>query len=130
MNITKEGKYRYACGGEAEILTVNRPLNERWPVLSMHKETGRIYDHTAAGEATYDPEHNLIPISEWDDFKDGEPVMVRDSVHSGWARRHFAGISQDGKPTAYQSGMTKWTSTAPAAPWPFCRRPTKEEMES
>lgn len=75
-------------------------------------------------------EHNfdLVEIVPFADFKIDEPVMVRTGSDTEWQKRHFAGISPEGKPQVWGGGSTSWTAgeNAPSA-WGQCRRPTKEE---
>jgi len=66
----------------------------------------------------------------YDDFKIDEPVMVS-LDNKAWYRRHFAGVSADGRPQTWSDGRTSFT-VAPGhcgvTTWDECRRPTPEEL--
>jgi hypothetical protein len=65
----------------------------------------------------------------WDDFEIDEPVLVQDDVMTGWEKRHFAGVSKDGRPMAWLDGKTSFTSEQESCRWWNCRRPTEEERQ-
>jgi hypothetical protein len=68
-------------------------------------------------------------VTPWDDFEMNEPVMVRGDAPTGWMKRHFAGISKDGKPMTWPAGQTSFTTEGPPCRWHQCRRPTEEERQ-
>ena len=75
---------------------------------------------------------DLVEVSEWDDFKIDDPVMVARmgndlSEISGWSKRYFAGVSKLGKPETFIDGATAWSSHGKIE-WDLCRRPTPEEL--
>ena len=91
------------------ILTTTRDYPE-FPVLGLvNNRDIRYYDNN--GKAMYDShEQDLIIVSKYDDFKIDDQVLV--SNHTGNVlKRHFAGISKNGKPLAYQKGWTSWTAS-------------------
>lgn len=71
----------------------------------------------------------MIEDNEWEDFKEGEPVMVWLQNEEDAMPRYFARV-KEGKPTTYYGGATKWSTgkDADVVTWNFCRRPTKEEL--
>ena len=78
---------------------------------------------------------DLVEVSPYDDFEIDEPVMVRDSDDAAWARRHFAGVSNDGLPMAWPNGMTSFSISCIVRSWRYlewdeCRRPTEEELNN
>lgn len=89
---------------------------------------------TSCGESLEAPNFDLIEVGEWDDFVDGEPVMVRDTEQSIWRRFHFWMVGESGHPCTYPNGLSKWSFSKEANPtpwpWKFCRRPTPEEIAS
>lgn len=92
--------------------------------MGLFTEYGEFYLH---GESDMD----LVEVSEWEDFKIDEPVMVRDHperyLEESWQRRYFAGII-DGKPSAWAGGKTSWTAEGARMAWNKCRRPTPGEL--
>lgn len=75
---------------------------------------------------------DLVEVSEWDDFKIDDPVMVARmgndlSEISGWSKRYFAGINEFGKPLTFRDGATSWTADQTTT-WDLCRKPTPEEL--
>ena len=71
---------------------------------------------------------DLIEVSLWDDFQDGEPVMVRDGVNDVWEKMHFA-KAIGGFPYTYPGRQSKWTALGQTmTPWAVCRKPTAEEL--
>ena len=69
-----------------------------------------------------------VKVTPWDDFKIDEPVMVKNDSMTKWEKRHFAGISEDGRPMAWKIGRTSFTRADEPAPWHSCRRPEEEEL--
>ncbi len=127
MKITMDKKYSFRSGEPAEVLTVTRN-NRVYPVIAMSPD-GSIYflRETGRGYSNEESPYDLIEVSEWDDFKDGEPVMVSEQGSERWEKRYFAGVKA-GIPCCYISGQTKWSSDGYTSAWAFCRRPTKEEL--
>lgn len=70
----------------------------------------------------------LVEVSPYADFKIDEPVMVRDDNDQEWHRRHFAGVSIDGRASAWNNGATRWSTGHRPTVWNQCRRPTAEEL--
>lgn len=100
-----------------------------WFVM-MYSNDGMVHRDLGYLEGRF----NLVEIGEWDDFIDGEPVMVRLADEEKWERRHFACI-KNGKPHAWAEGKTRWTSggnciSGNCTCWNHCRRPTPEELAS
>lgn len=128
MEIEMGKKYRYNYGGEATILTTERPEPDGWCVISM-TPNGTIVFHKIDGKAFRDSTCDLEEVSEWSDFQDGEPVMVRNHGDEEWQRRYFAGVDVGGCPMTYLDGKTKWSSEDLTCYWTYCRRPTPEELK-
>ena len=86
-------------------------------------EYGNFYAH---GESDMD----LFEVSQYEDFKIDDLVMVRESPSKSWKRRYFAG-TRDGKALTWDSGATSWSSNNNefhCSAWKECRRPTPEEL--
>ena len=133
--IQMDKKYRYRNGGPATILTVNRPTSMSMCVVSMD-EKGHLHTHTKAGHFypgnyTNNDQRDLIEIVPYADFKIDDPVMVRENPTDKWTKRHFAGVSKNGKPTAFINGFSKFTciNEFDLVEWNECRHPTQEELE-
>ena len=106
-----------------------------YPVIVLVLENTHEYfrTYTKYGKHNIHEENHyldLIEINEYDDFEIDEPVMVRNSTNTGWNRRYFAGIDENNEPTTYRNGETKWTNLESYVAWNYCRRPTKEELNS
>lgn len=79
---------------------------------------------------------DLVEVSERDDFKIDDPVMVAMKLHDLsepliWTSRYFAGVNAEGKPLAFVDGTTSWTArrySVRQTVWDLCRRPTPEEL--
>lgn len=89
----------------------------------MYREDGTLL----IGEDITD--YDLVDeYNQWYDFKDGDPVMVRDKFSTGkWVRRHFS-FAEDGVAYCYGGGKTNWTSEGVVDGFYECRRPTEEEL--
>lgn len=75
--------------------------------------------------------HDLVTeLTEYQDFKIDEPVMVRNTDRFPWHRGLFAGIDKDGRPMAWINGKSQWTSGNDRHAWEQCRRPTAEELKN
>lgn len=119
--------YKTASGFPVTVLTVSRKADK--PVVALvHEVTDEVTAYYADGRfyATTPSGYDLLEVGPWADFKDGEPVMVRDCVES-WHRGHFAGTDSIGRPLTYAEG-TKWSSQGRTIYWGQCRRPTPEEL--
>ncbi len=133
MVISMAKKYKNKHGDEVRILCVDR-ADKYYPVVGLATgEDGREVTATYTINGKYYPsdrsDADLVEISEWDDFKIDEPVMVRDADGIQWHRRHFARIEK-GKPAAWENGKTNWTTSNnnQITTWEQCRRPTKDEL--
>ena len=79
-------------------------------------------DHQIGGD-----HYHTCGIQPWEDFKIDEPVMVRNYDYD-WVKAYFAGVDENGEPTAYDDGMTSWTAGGCKTYWHQCRKPTPEEL--
>lgn len=92
---------------------------------------GSIRYFTAEGKSLHLSFRDLVEVSELDDFKIDEPVMVRNFTGNPWAKRYFAGVSKDGEPQTWPNGATSFSTSYEAvivSTWNYCRRPTEEEL--
>lgn len=129
------GKYRTVDGNRARIICINLE-DELYPVVaavryrSIQNGSFRedVRQYTANGKVmeNQDSPLDLIEVSEWDDFKVDEPVLVR-HLEGTWLRRNFAGVV-NGKPTTWAHGTVEWTSAGQTSTWDECRRPEPEEI--
>ena len=70
------------------------------------------------------------PKKDYSSYKVDDPVMVRGSEKSLWIKAHFA-YEDNGLAVCWDAGRTSYTSppTGSKNGWPFCRRPTPDEMK-
>ena len=130
MTIEIGKKYRTRSGIEVRILAVDLD-NEEYTVAGFIKGSG-VYTYTSEGQFaipySQKPE-DLVEVCEWDDFKIDDKVMVRRNNYDTWHKQYFAGVNEDGKPTAFLDGRTSWGNVSNRAIWDKCRRPTEEELK-
>ena len=121
-------KYKTKDGEPVRILCVDKP--GEYPVVGLIGSSIHVEVWTLQGQYYEDKpyRHDLVEVSEWDDFKIDEPVMVRDSEKENWKKAHFAGVSCRGYAKTWQDGETSWTSDASTLTWKLCRKPTAEEL--
>jgi hypothetical protein len=131
MIVTMEGKYKTKLGVKVRrVLCVDR-YHDLYPVL-VELENGEVGSYTSDGNHLKSDSYNdrnLIEVSEWDEFKLDDKVMVSDGGIQ-WERRYFAGVNVDGLPTVYQHWATSWSGKGyPVVIWQLCRKPTEEELK-
>jgi len=125
-------KYRLADGRSVRVICTDRKHGD-YPLVTLVGDGGEeeIVAYTADGfycASKVGHYMNLVEVTEWDDLVIDEPVMVRCNNAMRWERGYFAGV-KDGDPTAWSGGRTSWTTDVQIA-WPFCRRPTKGELNA
>ena len=124
--------YKDGLGRDVRIICVD--FNDQHPIIGI--VSGDFGDFIACftADGRYVLEESsanyLILPEDFTKFAIDEPVMVRVNDSGYWVRRYFAGVTEQGKPTTYSNGQTKWTSETPRLVWKQCRRPTKKELES
>lgn len=127
-------KYRTASGSDVRILCVNL-TNNCYPVAVEVFDKGEtvssLSSYTSYGEKWsdgHDQHLKLVEVLPYEDFKDGDPVVVsnqEDFYHS--FRRHFKGMSTTGlNVVCHDLGVTKWSCETNV--WKYCRKPTTEEL--
>lgn len=129
MQVEMGKKYRTRSGVEVRILAVDLDDGE-YTVAGFIKGNG-VYMYTSEGKFTIsDSPNDLVEVSEWDDFRVDDKVMVRRNSDTYWCKRHFAGVNEVGKPTSFLNGCTSWSNIAANhSSWDKCRRPTEEELK-
>ena len=129
--IRKDKQYRTRDGRPARILATDRK-HENYSVIALigsldggfeNLESFTIYGKAFVNDIDA---NDLVEVTPYDDFEIDEPVLVRYTKDDYWTRRHFAGISQNGRPLAWEDGQTSWTCSVPIA-WDHCHRPTEAE---
>jgi hypothetical protein len=131
MIVAMDGKYRTKLGVKVyRVLCIDR--NDTDMPVVVEWEGGDIHLYSSIGgflKNNVEHPYDLVEMSEWDEFKIDDKVMVSD-VGIQWERRHFAGVSVDGLPTVYQHWATSWSGKGyPVVIWQLCRKPTKEELK-
>lgn len=128
-NIEMGKKYRCRDGMPATVLAVG--LNAQLPVVFVRHSSPNENVICVSADGlwgTMPSGIDLVEIGPYDDFKIDEKVMVS---HGGiaWFKRHFAGVDEDGQPTAFDNGSTRWSKPDyDPTRWNYCRRPTPEEL--
>ena len=123
-------RYKTRDGDTVRILCIDKP--GKYSVVGLIDED--INSWTIGGDYYEDKafsNNDLVEVSEWDDFKIDDPVMVRQTEEEHWTKRYFAGVKID-KPTTWQNGATSWSamSTNHFVYWNFIRKPTAEELSN
>ena len=81
----------------------------RLSVDAFHK------DGTFSRFMSYDTDL-ISMVSPWEDVPIDAKVRVKPFEKSEWVNRYFAGLTSEGKPTAWDGGATSW-SAEDATPW-------------
>ena len=130
--IVMGGKYRLMGFPKSRVIVfcTDGP-HEKLPVVAcydkgdgdwfamMYSSVGAVHSELAYLEGLYD----LVEIGEWDDFRENEPVMVRDDESEKWKRRYFKKVDEFGQPCTYPIGLNGLPTR-----YKFCRRPTPDEL--
>jgi len=133
MKIEMGKKYRTKDGRSVRILCTDL-IDDIFTVVAAVKDNDEEYVERYTNDGRYwscEKSHrDLVEVTEWDDFKVDEPVMVRDSEDTPWMQFHFAGVSDNGVPTVFAGGATSWSSSPDFCLYfRHCRRPTEEELQ-
>lgn len=134
MPISMNKKYRTKSGSNVTLLSINAPLNGSFKIVGVADNVIRRWNHL--GTSVWDAEFNLVEVSEYEDFKIDDPVMVRDDESEEWTCRHFAGVDSNGLALTWGYGTTSWTiedelgSLSETVNWLQCRKPTAEEIKA
>jgi hypothetical protein len=98
------------------------------------RKDGYLFNHNPAGGLRHYSVNNsfdLIPYEPYSDFKIDDAVYVSNSKIVGRETpRHFAGLSDDGRPVAFPGGLTSFThkpSDCGLITWQFCEKASKED---
>lgn len=69
-----------------------------------------------------------LPKPFFHSFKVDDKIMVKDTVRGEWRNRHFAGMSQSGLPSTYNSGTTSFSGdTEEVSYWYMAKHPETGE---
>lgn len=131
MSISMDKKYRTTGGSNVTLLSTNAPLNGAYKIVGVVNQQLCRWSHLGTA-LTGNPGHDLVEVSEYEDFKIDDPVMVRDNEGEEWVRRYFAGVDANGFPLTWCYGATSWTNENKqnqAVNWRECRKPTAEELK-
>lgn len=126
MKIEMNKKYKTRSGIDVRIICVDK--GGKYPVVGIVGENIRTFTETGVS-SLYD-DLDLVEISPFADFKDGDPVMVRNIDSDMWLRRYFSHVHLLDNHIVYTyiAGATKWSGTC-VNDWAQCRRPTAEELQ-
>lgn len=121
-------KYRTRSGLPARVLCVDRK-DSVFPVVALVDDIqessvyltkdGRYYN--CREQSRFD----LVEVSEWDDFKVDDKVLVSADSKT-WYKRYFNKVI-DGVPYVFDGGITSWTADAIhdygcSSPWKYCKK--------
>ena len=119
-------KYQTNNGIPVRILCTDKEGD--YPVVGVIGES--VFCFTSNGRGGLGKDLDLIEVSPFAEFKDGDPVMVRDTEGGSWKKRYFAFVSNKNEAVfTYDDGKTKWSSNGCVSFWSQCRRPTAEELQ-
>jgi hypothetical protein len=130
--ISMDKKYKTREGKPVRLLCVDR-LDSLRPIVGLVMDDDKeeiLGTWTQEGKwGKSQSDNNLVEVTEWDDFKIDDPVMVRDWEDTPWFKRHFARV-ENNNPTVWRNGTTSWSaeSTADVVYWKHIRKPTAEEL--
>jgi hypothetical protein len=123
MVIEISKKYRTRSGRAVRILCTDgpgrKPVIGYWLGEDSHIEEWHIEEWHIDGSYFYSEKESsldLIEIAPYTDIAIDTPGWVRVG-REGWEPRHFAGVSEQGKPKAWSSGTTSHTSRGYFGVW-------------
>lgn len=115
--ITLNKKYRVRDGRYARIICTDAPGVQ--PVIGFVGDDENVYRWDSTGQYFKDcntSQYDLVEVSEYDDFKVGDQIFVRDAGCT-WVRGYFAGLTPSGRPTTFKNGQTAWSSRGETFAW-------------
>lgn len=127
MKIDINKKYRTRIGTEVRLFTDQ--LGGNYCILGMHRACTNFWAQgswTDEGKWQMESdEHDmdLIEIGQYDHIKVDDKVWAWMEYDEKRYPRHFAGVSPQGKPLAFDAGKTSWSSSGhehDIATWDFC----------
>jgi hypothetical protein len=126
MKVTMSKEYRTRSGKPVEVLAVD--LKGLYPVIYKCEGYAHYTYHDGRTTNYTESDYDLVEVSEFEDFKINDWVMVKFIPSPIWVRAHFAGVNSTGKPLVFAYARSYWTNegTSTVA---CCRRPTKEELK-
>ena len=123
-------KYITRNGLAVEIFKVipeDQPYPQAFRVLGAVIQVNGIYDLNRwllNGRFREEDEYylDLVEVTPYDDFKvDDKVICWSHSDQERKMRRYFAGVNEDGEPTAFPDGTTSWSSNgSQPRPWGNC----------
>lgn len=123
-------KYRTRSGLPVRVICVDRK-DSGYPVVALIDENGHEFSFYASKDGRFsyreDRPHpfDLVEVSEWDDFKQDDKVLVSEDGKT-WYKRYFNKVIE-GVPYAFDGGITSWTADAMllngcSSSWKFCKK--------
>ena len=119
IDINKKHKTRLNCNVKIYEIYPNENkihgaiFDDGWKIICLSEWdiNGKVWEKTESG-------NDLIEISPYADFKIDDKVLVWD--HENEAHKcHFAGISDNGRPMAWDGRRTSFTESTKIA-WNYC----------
>lgn len=117
-------KYETAEGYPVRVLATDYKLWSQYTLLvavsppnSDHEELKLLRDNGL--DSNFD--QYLFKVNPYKDFKIDDEVEV--SVYgNSCVKRHFAGVSANGKPQTFKDGTSSFTTSTPPVSWEHCRK--------
>lgn len=118
-------RYKTRSGLDVEVLKVD--LKAKQPVVAYvttkdgSQSAGHFCKNGSYIEESTIYDLDLIEVSPYDEFQIDDKVGVSNDGLN-WHKRHFAGVSSDGRAMVFDHGRTSWSSDGRKSPWNYCVR--------
>jgi hypothetical protein len=117
-------RYKTRDGLDVEVLKTD--LKCTLPVvvvitLESGEEVLRCFRNNGSYGVAFSSACDLIEVSPYDEFQIDDKVGVSNDGMN-WHKRHFAGVSSDGRAMVFDKGMTSWSSSGRKSLWNYCVR--------
>jgi hypothetical protein len=126
LMIDMNKKYKTRSGMPVRLLCTDRDCGGS-PIIGLAKYAdGEELLYTWRSDGAYynatPYDLDLVEVDPYQDWLIDDKIYVRDAAIKDWTPAHFAGVSQDGSPTAWFSGRTSHTENERIV-WPLAWNP-------
>jgi hypothetical protein len=130
--ISMNKKYKTRDGRSARIICTDmKGCGYSVAALVQSEDCEQMESYTAEGlfwSHNKESKDDLIEVSQYEDWKVDDLIMVRDSDRDKWVTRYFAKV-QDGIVYSWSNGYTSYTADGSQTFWLEARKPATEELE-